>query len=131
MRQPPIIIIINKKPYTVSATDIESIRNMPGADRQQLITLLEAIKQQEIPVQVVSQQTVTGVNAFPLSAPTGNTSSFQPISAQRLGSGDVDAVMAQLIMEEKLNKKPELTKQSIQKWTVIIAFIILLLVIVL
>ena len=47
MNQPKIIVIINKKPYILYASDVESIRSIPSAERQQLITLLESIKKQE------------------------------------------------------------------------------------
>ena len=35
---------------------------------------------------------------------------------ERLGAGDVDALMAKLIAEEKQNKRPGITKSDIYKW---------------
>lgn len=123
MRQPPIIIIINKKPYTISAGNIDVIRTIPTAERQQLIAMLEAIKQQEQPepsLQATSAATNEG------SAP-GN----QDVMPKPSGSGDVDAMMAQLIMEENLKQKSSTAKQSTVKWIVIIFSVIFLLALIL
>lgn len=135
MKQPPIIVIVNKKPYTFSANDTEVIRSIPSADRQQLISLLEAIKQHEIQSQASVQQAAARSSAASTVASTAagasNSPVLQAMNTERLHSGDADALMAQLIMEENLNKKPALTKQSIHKWTAIVALIVFLLVLML
>ena len=46
----------------------------------------------------------------------GNPINHQTMGSERLGSGDVDSLVAQLIMEEKSKQKPGLTKQTIYKW---------------
>ena len=114
MKQRPIIVIINKKPYTLYASDKESLSNLSETDRQQLITLLEAIKHLEFPVKSVTEPVAGRVNA-----------STQTVN---LHSGDADAIMAQLIMQEELNKKPEITKHSIHKWMAVTAASIILLI---
>ncbi len=137
MKQPPIIVIVNKKPYTFSANDTEVIRSIPSADRQQLITLLEAIKQQENQSQASDQQAAAMASATSTStlastaAGAGNSPIPQAMNRERLHNGDADALMAQLIMEENLNKKPTLTKRSIHKWTAIVALIVFVLVLIL
>lgn len=135
MKQPPIIVIVNKKPYTFSANDTEVIRSIPSADRQQLITLLEAIKQQENQSQASVQQAAAMASATSTLASTaagaGNSPIPQAMNRERLHNGDADALMAQLIMEENLNKKPTLTKRSIYKWTAIVALIVFVLVLIL
>ena len=85
---------------------------MPGEDRQQLIALLEAIKREETPAQA---------SATPAAAYT------QPPADQQL---DPDALMAQLALEDKLNQKPGLTKQSLYKWVsgISVSIIILILI---
>jgi hypothetical protein len=129
MKQSPIIVIINKKPYTLYTSDIESIRDIPNADRQQLVTLLEAIKQLNNPAQSVTQQVTAKVGlTSQVAEDAPDIASMRP---ERLRSGDADAVMAQLIMEEDLNKNPGLTKHSIYKWIGGAAVIIILLVIIL
>jgi len=134
MYQSPIIVIVNKKPYTLRPTDIEAIRTMPAADRQQLISLLEVIRQQENQTQASTQQVVDRVSSPSYTATAvadaGNAPVHLNMSPERLRSGDVDALMAQLIMEENLNKKPALTKQSIHKWTAIVAVIVFFMVLV-
>ena len=125
--QPTIIIIINKKPYTLCASDVEAIRKIPSADRQQLITLLEAVKRVEHPVQPVTATVNTASQTAAISTGAGG---YQ-VSPERLRSGDVDAVMAQLIVEENLKQKPVLTKRSIHKWVAAVAVIIVLLVLIL
>ncbi|MDH5613226.1 MAG: hypothetical protein OEY66_12315 [Gammaproteobacteria bacterium] len=135
MNQPPVIVIINKKPYTLTATDSETIRAIPTEDRQQLIALLEALKLQESPVPASAMPISAGTNAPSYTAATDpgsvNVPDHQTINRERLHSGDADALMAQLIMEENLNKKPGLTKQSIHKWTAVIAVIVFFLVLIL
>ena len=135
MKQSPIIVIINKKTYTLCASDVESIRNIPNADRQQLVTLLETIKRIESPVQPVAEQVAAKVNATLQAATTvssaGSMPDYRNMMPENLNSGDADAVMAQLIMEEGLKKKPGITKHSIYKWVVGVAVIIILLVLIL
>lgn len=124
MQQPKITFIINKIPYSLNVSDVEAIRDMPSADRQQLIALLESIKREE----TSAHSTVLPVAASASTAAyPGNTPAHPN---ERLNSGDVDAMMAQLIMEENLNQKSGLTKQSIQKWTAVVAVVVFLLVLI-
>lgn len=128
MNQPKIIVIINKKPYILYASDVDSIRSIPSAELQQLITLLESIKKQES----LSQSANQSVDLTEATiADADIVFDKSEIKSERMASGDVDSVMAQLIMEENLNRKSGLTKQSINKWMIIIAAIIFLLVLIL
>ena len=128
MNQPKIIVIINKKPYILYASDVDSIRSIPSAERQQLITLLESIKKQESLSQSANQSVdLTEATIADASIMFDDSE----IKSEHMASGDVDAVMAQLIMEENLNRKSGLTKQSINKWVIVIAAIIFLLVLIL
>lgn len=129
MNQQDIIVIINKKPYTLNASDVDKIRNIPSADRQQLIVLLEAIKREELS----TQQATAKINASTstISDDTNNEPGSQFVQPETLKNADPDALMAQLIMEDKSNQKPGLTKHSIQKWTAIIAVVVFLLILVL
>ena len=128
MNQPKIIVIINKKPYILYASDVESIRSIPSSERQQLITLLESIKKQESLSQSENQQVELAASTI---TDAGIISGEQKMKPELMNSGDVDAVMAQLIMEENLKKKSGPTKQSINKWMIVIAAIIFLLVLIL
>jgi len=111
MSQPTITFIINKIPYALTATNVEAIKKMPSADRQQLMALLEAIKREENATQPST-----------IKAASTQSSAPQYISP--------DALMSQLAMEDKLNQKPGLTIQSVYKWVagITVGIIVLILV---
>jgi len=121
MNQTKITFIINKKPYSLSADNIKAIRDMPSADRQQLMALLEAVKHEEALSQPVDK---INTNSQPAAA------AYQDMLPES-GIRDADAVMAQLIMEEDLNKKPPITKKTIHKWMAGFIAIVFLLVLIL
>ena len=111
MSQPKITFIINKIPYALTANDVEAIQKMPSADRQQLMALLEAIKREETAAQ----------------PPSTKPASAQAPARQNI---DPDALMAQLAMQDRLNQKPTLTKQSVYKWVIgiTVGFFVLILI---
>lgn len=134
MQQPTITFIVNDKTYRLCATDSHAMRELPVADRQQLITLLEALKQQDILARQAVEQAVarakTGLTTAAGESKTGTQPQQPTVKPERLGSGDVDALMARLVMEDKLSQKPGLTQQGMYKviaWVVavIIALIVL------
>jgi hypothetical protein len=47
-----------------------------------------------------------------------------------IGKGDVDQLMARLVLEEKNNRKPGLTQQGLYKWMGISVAVIILLVLI-
>lgn len=134
MEQPKITFIINSKTYSLLANDTQAIRDIPVVDRQQLILLLEAIKQQDILAQAAVQNAVDRVKIPPEPpfnrSASGNTLDHTAPKPERLGSGDVDALMARLVMEEKHDKKPGLTTQGLVKWVACLAVAIILLVLI-
>lgn len=130
MKKSPIIIIINKKPYTLYLDDEKSIRSLPKIDRQQLITLLEAVKRLEEPVQSVREPIATKVNVSTQADNIASVPGNLNVKSAGMGSGDADALMAQLIIQEELNKKPEITKQTIHKWVAGSAIAIILLILI-
>ena len=134
MDQPAITFILNEKTYSLRATDSHAIRQIPSGDRQQLISLLEAVKQQDALAHQAVDQAVTratsGYQASNGSMAAADPSAPPPANPERLGSGDVDALMARLVMEEKLSQKPGLTRQGIYKFLAWSAAVIVLLVIV-
>jgi hypothetical protein len=134
MQQPTITFILNDKTYRLCATDSHAMRELPAADREQLITLLEALKQQDILARQAVEQAVAMAKTGQTTADVNSKNSTQPqqptVKPARLGSGDVDALMARLVMEDKLSQKPGLTQRGIYKivaWAaaVIIALIII------
>jgi hypothetical protein len=134
MEQPKITFIINDKTYSLLANDAKAIRDIPSADRQQLMVLLEAVKQQDALAQAAVQNAVDRVK---ISAKTslnasenGGTPDHKAPKPERLGSGDIDALMDRLILEEKRDKKPGLTTQDLVKWVAGLTVAIILLVLI-
>ncbi len=125
----PITVIINNNTYSLSTSNAEAIRTIPNADRQQLIELLEVVKQQDSAAQSPVRPAATETTSTVYNA--GKPIDHQTIRAERLSSGDVDSLMAQLIMEERSQQKPGLTKQTLYKWVGSLAIVIILLVVVL
>ena len=125
MNPPAITITINGTSYSLSADNPEAIRSMPDADRQQLIALLEVVKQQQQPVTPAS--TEASSTAYNVGSPI----TPQTKRTERLGSGDVDTLVAQLMAEEKAKSKPGLTQGDIYKWVGGIAIAIILLMLLL
>ena len=49
---------------------------------------------------------------------------------ERLGSGDVNALMARLVMEENRNKRALPTRQSLYKWIAVLTVVVIALILV-
>jgi len=135
MDEARITFIIDGNTYSLRSSDTTAIREIPGADRQQLIALLESVKQQEILAQTAVEQAVTRTT-HPSHPPSNEQVQSSPLGApsikpDRLGSGDVDAIMARLIMEEENSRKPGLTKKGIYKMFAGFAVIVFLLILIL
>ena len=124
-----ITCIVNGNAYKLSASDVQSIKKIPETDRQALVALWESIKLFDQASKKAVQQAVNSLNKPVNSAvnPMGETPSVNvEVKPERLGSGDIDAIMAKLVLEEKQNKKTGLTKKSIYKVAVVIMVIIFL-----
>ncbi len=123
MQQSNITIIIDGSTYSLNHTDKTSIAKLPIGDRQQLTTLLEAI-------QLYEQQRRASAREAEGKANTAAALAATKPKAEKLGSGDIDQLMTQLVMEEKNNRKPGLTSKSLYKWMGISVAIIILLVLI-
>jgi hypothetical protein len=124
MQHANITIIIDGSTYSLNPTDKASIKSLPIGDRQQLITLLEAIQLFEKQRNASARKAEGTANAAAALAAT------KPLGKEQLGKGDVDQLMAQLVMEEKNNRKPGLTLQGLYKWMGISVAVIILLVLI-
>jgi hypothetical protein len=118
MQQSPITFIINGKTYRIDSNNSEAIRLIPKADRQQLVMLLEAVKQQDTLSEMAIQQSTAKVNV----------AATQAEKPHRLSNTDADDLMARLIMEEKKQQKPALNTQSIYKGAAAVIAVIFILV---
>jgi len=132
MPQSTVTFILNNNTYQLSADNAGAIRNIPKTDREQLISLLEAIKKQDQQAQIAVQEAMAKAQ-IPIPAATTVTMTEDQIDQQqinpaRLSSSEADEMMARLIMEERSNQKPGLTTQSLYKFIAGFAFIVLLLI---
>lgn len=133
MEPTPITFVMNGKTYRISADKPEAIRHIPRADREQLIQLLEEVKlQDQLAAHAVGQVAAKAMPpAAKIPAASNVVSAAQPVQPkpEPLGAGDVDDLMARLIMEENRNKKPGLSAQAIYMWAAGILAVIFLLVV--
>jgi thioredoxin-like negative regulator of GroEL len=125
-QQAPITFIVNGRTYRLAPGMGDAIRAMPAEDRGQLLKLLEAVREQER----LSRAAVDAAAASVLAATAAGSAAGAVASPkpERLGSGDVDALMARLVMEEQRNRKPPIDRGSLYKWSGICIGILLLLV---
>jgi len=100
-----ISITINGATYELNPYDTEAISQIPGADRQQLMALLETIKQQDADAATCTDKTL-------YQPSLGNTQN------QQVGTTDPDALMARLIMEERASQPPTPAKSSLYKFII-------------
>ena len=121
-----ITVVIAGNTYTLRSGDLKSLRDIPAQDRDQLIDLLEALKAQREKSERVVQNTLAK-NTVNRAAARSAISANQTAPAERLGKGDVDAIMARLIVEEKQRQKPGLQRATIYKFAAAIVVIIVLL----
>lgn len=135
MEQEKITFIINSNTYSFSAIEGEAIRRMPSADRQQLIVVLEAVKKQHHLARATIQKSadsVKGISAEEeFSQTISENNADQDLKPDRLGRGDVDDLMARLVMEEKRKQKPGLSNQTIYKFVGGFAIIVIVLMLLL
>lgn len=127
MNQSNITITIDGVTYNLDPANADSINRLPIAQRQQLISLLEVIKQQ-------SESNPQTVNTPERPSQVKAVNPFQDqdiANPERMGSGDIDALMARLIMEEQANEKPIPTGRGLYKFVIGVAVVTIILILVL
>lgn len=134
MKQPTITCIINGSTYSLCASDTAAIRKIPTIDRQHLVTLLEQVKYQESLSAVAVQQAMDKAKFSSRDAAIVPAAGIQPdpkdIKPERLGRGDIDALMARLVLEEQRSRKPALSKRGVYKVISVFAVLVVFLVII-
>ncbi len=128
MEQAAITFIVNGKTFSVRAGDAAALGAIPRAERQQLVALLEALKQQDDRAAALAQAAMERARTLS-RAPQALVAASTP-RPERLGSGDVDALMARLVLEENRNRKPGPTRQDLYKWLLGFAAIVVVLVLI-
>lgn len=128
-----ITFIINSNTYRIDPSDLNTIDAMSATDKQQLVELLVAIKRHDEQAKIKAQallKRANQVSTINQDKPTASVDQTTP-RTERLRSGDVDALMARLAMEESSKQKAGLTKSSIYKFVGGLAVVIILLIVIL
>lgn len=133
MKNPKITFIVNGNTYSLRATDIESIDGIAKLDRLNLVELLEAIRRQaqlsKVVVQAAVDDLTSGHQTTRSIAGQGDeiaVSAGGNTEADRLSTSQVDDLMARLIMEEKQQTKPGLTRSGIYKFVGCLAIVVII-----
>jgi len=140
MQKDQITITINDRTHRFKADDIEAMRDLPWAERKQLIDLLENIKQAEY-IQAEKPTELSTDAGFNLSPNAAVKSSPKTTATQadqssalpqldpeiKTSEKDVDDLMVRLILEQKKNHKPVPDKSSVLKFLLIVFAIIIVL----
>lgn len=130
MEQSRITLVINGRAYSVRPGDADGIGAIPAAERQQLIQLLEAVQQQDRRAREIVRSTREGAAPGSVGTPGAAQSQYRPGGSGRLGSGDVDALMARLVAEDNRNRKSAPTREGLLKWVLGLVVAVILLVLV-
>lgn len=130
MEQSVITVVINGNAYNFGAGNTGPLDAIPAAERQQLIALLEAIKEEERRSNQIARTALEHAKSSGQGLTSGGQVDNSQMKPERMGSGDVDALMARLVMEESRDKRPVLTRQGLYKWIAVFAVVIILLVLV-
>ena len=131
MTAPTMTLVVNGNAYKLSATNTASLTAVSPGDRQALLAVLEALKRcDQAAEQTVEQAVAIARRAQPESTP-GHADQAEPIDAlkvERMGSGDVDALMARLIAEDQQSRKSQTKSRSLIKAVAALLAVIVLLV---
>ena len=124
MNQPNITVVIEGRTYTLRADDAAGMGDIPGEDRDRLINLLEMLKARREQSRRQVQAALARSSGSADVAPRPATVASAAPPKERVGKGDVDAIMARLIIEERQNKKPGIRPSTIYKTAALIVIII-------
>lgn len=116
MDQSRITFVINGQTFSLRPSDADGIGAIPAAERQQLIELLQAVQQHDRRVSDIARSARDRAALSPADPPGAMQPEYRPAGAERLGSGDVDALMARLVAEDNRNRKTTPTREGVLKW---------------
>lgn len=138
MKQSNVTFFLNGNTYHLSATDTQAIKTISKGDRQQLLEILEAIKA----VSVVSQSAIShGLQADKPQLRQGNAglssaSSIDSQVSQKVDgfntekTSNVDALMAQLMVEDRTQRGEGLTKKGVYTFIGVFTAVVIILILV-
>lgn len=126
MQNSSVTVVIANKTYILRTDDPKSLRDIPANDRDQLIAVLEALKAQREKSERLAQEALARSSGSHMVARGAihKNQNTQPVD--RIGKGDVDAIMTRLIAEEKQQRKPGLKPTTIYKCAAVVIVIIVL-----
>lgn len=114
MHSPSITVVFQGNTYVLNASKPEAMREIPKADREQLIELLEVLRQQH----AFGERRVQA--ALSQSQAAGKPTASTGTGTDKIGAGDVDDIMARLILEERATRKSTIKPTTIYLVTGII-----------
>ena len=118
-----ISITIGDRSYQLDASDTESLARIEGSDREKLISLLEALNSQGPESKFTSP-----AHQIPSDSPQQPIN--ENISAQNVSKGDIDAMVATLMAEERSKRKTGFDQGKFLKVIAGVAIAIVLLIII-
>ena len=123
MKPDNIKITIGDSTYEFDPADPESLNNIQESDRLLLIKLLETLK-----LDATNPESIYAPN---ISSPeVNNATQSQTISAKDMSKGDIDAMVATLMAEERSKRKPGIDQRGFLKIIGGVASVIILLIII-
>ena len=129
MKQARIVFVTAEgKPHTLRSDQPESMAALSAAERTQLIALLEAVKATPRGHDSTTLQDTAELASRPVLRTSPAATAPKP---ERLGSGDVDARVSQLMAQERQNHQPQVTVQTMYKWVAVAAAIGIVLILIL
>jgi len=109
-----ITVVIGGRPHQLVADDPASFSTLSAGDRQQLLSLLQALSKPSVAREAA-------ISSGPVSAPHRNGAALQEPKPERMGAGDVDALMAKLIAEDQRDRATPPGKHRADKVLAVIA----------
>ncbi len=118
-----ITIKIGENTYDFDPQYPESLNNVKESDRLLLIELLEQLKQDATDSESI-------YSPAPLTPRTSNETRSPNISAKNMSKGDIDAMVATLMAEERSKRKSGLDQRGVLKIIGGVATVIVVLIII-
>lgn len=109
MTESNITLIINGNTYTLRIDDTHALREIPSADRQQLMALLNAVKMAGALPPKPSQLSSVNMQTAPIS-PMLNQPAQNP---QPKSAVNAEQLMAKLMLEDRDSRGEGLTKKGV------------------
>ena len=126
-----ITLVVNGNAYQLSATNTASLRAINPCDRRALLMLLEALKyDDQLAPRIADRVLPQTCSTITDDVIVEGSHITESLSQERMGSGDVDALMAKLIAEDQQSRKSQKNRPSMIKWAAMLVMAIILLVVI-